>query len=187
MEIVTIIVIAIALAMDSFAVSITLGLSLKKFRLTSVARICCFFACFQGIMPVIGWWLGHSFADIISAYDHWLAFGLLSFIGGKMIYEAMFAHNESEKAYINTDCIKTITTLAIATSIDALAVGISFSLLNVDIILPAIIIGIVTFLFSLAGIGIGWRIGSRFRNKVEILGGILLIGIGIKVLIDHML
>ncbi len=136
-------------------------------------------------MPVIGWWLGQTFADAISAYDHWVVFALLLFIGGKMVYEAL--QYQESAPYINVYNNKTITTLAFATSIDALAVGISFSLLDVHIILPAIVIGLVTFLFSLMGISIGWKLGSIFRNKVELIGGILLIGIGIKILIEHLI
>ncbi|MBS2097508.1 manganese efflux pump MntP [Carboxylicivirga linearis] len=185
MEFLSLLLLAVALAMDSFAVSITVGLSIKKIKFNPVGKVCLLFAFFQGIMPVIGWALGQSFADAISAYDHWVVFALLLFIGGKMLYEA-FQYNESAP-FVNAYNNKTITMLAIATSIDALAVGISFSLLNVDIVMPAIVIGIVTFIFSHLGIAIGWKLGSIFRNKMEIIGGILLIGIGIKILIEHLL
>lgn len=185
MELISLLLIAVALAMDSFAVSISVGLSLKKFQLSTIGKVCLFFAVFQGSMPLIGWWLGQSFSDLISSIDHWVVFVLLSFIGGKMVIGAL-KYQESAP-YVNIYSNKTITALAFATSIDALAVGISFSLLNVDIIVPALIIGLVTFFFSLIGISLGWRLGSRFRNKIELLGGIILIGIGVKILIEHTL
>ncbi|MCU4165251.1 manganese efflux pump MntP family protein [Carboxylicivirga caseinilyticus] len=185
MEFFSLLLIAIALAMDSFAVSITVGLSIKKIKFNPVGKVCLTFAFFQGIMPVIGWFLGQSFAESISAYDHWVVFILLLFIGGKMLYEA-FQYQESAP-FVNAYNNKTITMLAIATSIDALAIGISFSLLDVDIVFPAIVIGMVTFIFSHLGIAIGWKLGSIFRNKIEIIGGLLLIGIGIKILVEHLL
>lgn len=184
MEILSLLVLAVGLAMDSFAVSITVGLSINQFRFKTVGKVCFLFALFQGSMPVIGWWLGLSFAEAISDYDHWVVFALLLFIGGKMIYESL-QYKESAP-YINVYNNKTITALALATSIDALAVGISFSLLDVYIILPAIVIGLVTLLFSLLGISIGWKLGSIFRNKIELIGGLLLIAIGIKILIEHL-
>lgn len=174
---------AIALAMDSFAVSISAGLSLKFFQLKTMSKISVFFAVFQGLMPVIGWFLGRSFENYIKSIDHWVAFLLLSFIGGKMIYES-FKH-ESEAPCINPHCTKTITTLAIATSIDALAVGISFSLLGVEIMFPAFIIGLTTLIFAFGGLTIGLRLGSVLKNKIEFLGGVILIGIGMKILLEH--
>ncbi|MBI9064117.1 MAG: manganese efflux pump [Marinilabiliaceae bacterium] len=185
MEFLTLLMLAIALAMDSFAVSISAGLSLKYFQLKAMGKISVFFAVFQGLMPVIGWFLGRTFESYIKSFDHWVAFVLLSFIGGKMVYEAL--KHESEAPCINPHCNKTITTLAIATSIDALAVGISFSLLGVEILFPAIVIGITTFIFAFAGLTLGIRLGSVFKNKIELIGGLILIGIGIKILLEHTL
>jgi len=185
MEILSLLVLSIALAMDSFAVSITVGLSIQQFQYRTVGKVCFLFALFQGSMPVIGWWLGQSFNESISAIDHWVVFALLLAIGGKMIFEAL--RYQEAAPYINVYSNKTISTLAMATSIDALGVGISFSILQVDILFPALIIGIVTFLFSLLGISIGWKLGSICRNKIELIGGLLLIGIGIKVLLEHLL
>lgn len=184
MEIFSLLILAIALAMDSFAVSITVGLSIKQFHFSTVGKVCFLFAFFQGTMPVIGWWLGQTFADAISSYDHWVVFVLLLFIGGKMVLGAI--KYQEAAPFINVYSNKTITTLAIATSIDALAVGISFSLLQVNIVLPAVVIGLVTFIFSFLGISIGWKLGSICRNKIELIGGLLLIGIGIKILIEHL-
>lgn len=185
MELITLLLIASALAMDSFAVSISAGLSLKKLKLSTMLRISITFAVFQGMMPVIGWFVGQSFADIITAYDHWVVFLLLSIIGGKMIYESFC--NEPSAKCININCNKTITGLAIATSIDALAVGVSFSLLNLEIYFPALVIGLITLVFSFAGLTIGYKLGSIFRSKIELIGGIILIAIGIKILISHLM
>jgi len=185
MELLTLFLIAIGLAMDSFAVSITAGLSLKRFKLSTISRVSIVFAFFQGLMPVIGWALGQTFSDIISAYDHWVVFGLLLLIGGKMIYESL---TQQEEAHcINIYSKRTICTLGMATSIDALAVGISFSLLNVEIFFSAAIIGVTTFILSFLGLTLGLKLGSIFRSKVELLGGVILIGIGIKVLVSHLM
>ncbi|MBK3517707.1 manganese efflux pump MntP [Carboxylicivirga marina] len=185
MELITLLLLACALAMDSFAVSITAGLSLKQFNATTMSRISVTFALFQGLMPVIGWSLGTNFAAAISRYDHWIVFALLCFIGGKMIYDAIQQHEQAH--CINIYSKRTICSLAIATSIDALAVGFTFSLLEVDIVFSAFIIGLMTFIFSFAGLTIGLKLGSIFQRKVEFIGGLLLIAIGTKVLITHLL
>ena len=184
MNIITIILIAFGLAMDAFAVSIASGVTLKCFKVGPAFRVAIFFGGFQALMPVLGWLAGSSFQQYIAAFDHWIAFGLLSFIGGKMIYESFLL----EKTGSNCDPNKptTIFLLAIATSIDALAVGLSFAVLNIQIIQPAIIIGIITFLLSLLGVYLGGKFGSLFENKIELIGGIVLIGIGLKILIEHL-
>ena len=184
MNLVTIIIIAVGLAMDAFAVSIASGVTLKEVRLSYALRIALFFGGFQAVMPLIGWLVGSSFSSYIAAFDHWVAFGLLAFIGGKMIYESTIL-KEAEK---KTDPRKLIVlfVLAIATSIDALAVGLSFSFLDVTIVEPVIIIGLITFLLSFAGVYIGTKAGSMFENKIEIIGGVILIGVGIKILIEHL-
>ena len=168
--------------MDAFAVSITSGITIKRLHINHALKIALFFGLFQAIMPIIGWLAGLSLRDYISAVDHWIAFGLLSFIGCKMIYESITV--QSSKKEINPLNVYVLLVLSIATSIDALAVGISFAFLKVSIVTPVIIIGTVTFLLSYLGVYIGDRIGHFFENKIEIAGGILLIGIGIKILVE---
>ncbi len=169
--------------MDSFAVSITAGSVLKHFHFKAMGKISFLFALFQGAMPVIGWFAGNSFEEYISDYDHWIAFVLLSTIGGKMIYEAFWGKNDTP--YLDPNSFKKMAILAIATSIDAFVLGVSFSILDVNIIYPAFIIGLVTFIFSFAGLTIGIKVGNTFGSKVEIIGGLMLIGIGVKVLLEH--
>jgi len=184
MDFITIFIIAVGLAMDAFAVSIASGVTLKCFQARPAFRVALFFGGFQAIMPVLGWLAGSSFKQYIEAYAHWVAFGLLAFIGGKMIYESFVIKDTESKCDPNN--ITTVFILAIATSIDALAVGLSFSVLQVQIITPVIIIGIVTFLLSLAGVYIGGKFGSLFENKIELLGGLVLIGIGVKILFENL-
>jgi putative Mn2+ efflux pump MntP len=182
MDIISIIIIAVGLAMDAFAVSITSGITIKRLHINHALKIALFFGLFQAIMPIIGWLAGLSLRDYISAIDHWIAFGLLSFIGCKMIYESITV--QSSKKEINPLNVYVLLVLSVATSIDALAVGVSFAFLKVSIVTPVIIIGTVTFLLSYLGVYIGDRIGHFFENKIEIAGGILLIGIGIKILVE---
>jgi len=179
----TLIFIAVALAMDSFAVSISTGSVLKQFHFKAMGKISFLFALFQGAMPVIGWYAGESFEEYIRDYDHWVAFILLTLIGGKMIYEAL--GSKEETSYLDPYSFRKMATLAIATSIDAFAIGISFSILNIDIVFPAIIIGIITFLFSFGGLTIGIKLGKAFGSKVELIGGLILIFIGVKILLEH--
>jgi len=181
-----IIIIAVGLAADAFAVSVSSGAIIEKLHLRHALRIAVFFGFFQGLMPWIGWKIGSLASDLIRSVDHWLAFALLCFIGGKMIYESRKLEEEIEKT-INPLNIYVLFTLAIATSIDALAVGITFSFLNVSIVEPVIVIGIVTFIFSLAGTYIGEFFGHVFEDKIEFVGGLILIGIGTKILIEHTL
>lgn len=184
MEIITVLFIAVALSMDAFAVSIASGLTVKHLKVRHALRIAVFFGSFQAIMPLIGWSAGFSLRDFISSVDHWVAFGLLSIIGLKMIFES-FKMNSEEKSTDSLN-IYTLLILSVATSIDALAVGLSLAFLNVSIVTPAIIIGIVTFMFSLAGFFIGGRFGHFFEKKIEVAGGLILIGIGVKILIQHL-
>jgi len=184
MDIISIIFIAFGLAMDAFAVSITSGLTIKQLRINDALKIAIFFGSFQAIMPLIGWSAGLSFRDFISGIDHWIAFGLLSLIGCKMIYESSKMEVNSKK--IDPLNVSVLLMLSIATSIDALAVGLSLSFLNVSIALPAIIIGVVTFLLSIFGVYLGNRFGHYFERKIEIIGGLILIGIGIRILINHL-
>ena len=182
MDMISIVIIAVGLAMDAFAVSITSGITIKRLHINHALKIALFFGLFQAIMPIIGWLAGLSLRDYISAIDHWIAFGLLSFIGCKMIYESLTV--QSSKKEINPLNVYVLLVLSVATSIDALAVGVSFAFLKVSIVTPVIIIGTVTFLLSYLGVYIGDRIGHFFENKIEIAGGLLLIAIGIKILVE---
>lgn len=179
-----IILIALGLAMDAFAVSIASGVTLQKFKFRIAFRVAFFFGFFQAIMPLIGWFAGHQFSRFISAIDHWLAFGLLAFIGGKMIYESTIL--EKTETTCDPRKINILFILAVATSIDALAIGLSFSFLNITIITPVLIIGLVTFFLSFLGVFLGDRFGRLFEGKIELIGGIVLIAIGTKILFEHL-
>ena len=183
MNIVTIFFIAFGLAMDAFAVAITSGIAIKDVKANHAFKIALFFGGFQALMPVVGWLSGIGLKGFILGIDHWVAFGLLSFIGAKMIYESAKMGPAAKKSPLN---IYTLLILSIATSIDALAVGVTFAFLNIAIIIPVVIIGVVTFLLSFSGVFIGNRIGHFFEKKIEIAGGLVLIGIGIKILTGHL-
>lgn len=184
MYMITIILIAFALAMDAFAVSITSGTTIKHLRMNNALKISIFFGSFQAVMPFIGWLAGLRLRDFISHVDHWIAFGLLSLIGCRMIYESTKLP-ASEKGF---DPLKiyVLLTLSVATSIDALAVGISFAFLNIYIATPVVVIGMVTFLLSFLGVFVGNHFGHFFETKIELIGGLILIGIGIKILVEHL-
>jgi len=184
MQIITIILLAVGLAMDAFAVSISSGVVLKNIKLGDAVKISFFFGMFQALMPVIGWLAGLSLQNYISEVDHWVAFGLLSIIGLRMIYGSLKGNDG--KNGINPLEIPVLFMLSIATSIDALVVGISFAFLHVSIITPAVIIGIITFFLSFIGVFIGNKLGKLFTKKIEIIGGIILISIGIKILAEHL-
>ncbi len=184
MDIVSILFIALGLSLDAFAVSVSSGVAIRNLKISHALKIAIFFGAFQAIMPLLGWLAGVSVRGVIEKYDHWIAFGILSIIGVKMIYESFKIKPCDECA----DPLKfyTLLILAIATSIDALAVGTTFAFLDVVIAVPAMIIGLVTFIVSFAGVYIGDRFGHFFENKIEVLGGLCLIGIGIKILIEHL-
>lgn len=169
--------------MDAFAVSITNGITIKHQRINNALKIGLFFGSFQALMPLIGWLTGLRLRDFISGIDHWVAFGLLSLIGGKMIYESTKIVRDKEIISLN---VFVLLILSIATSIDALVVGLSFAFLKISIATPIIIIGIITFMLSFFGVLVGNRLGHFFENKMEIIGGFILIGIGIKILIQHL-
>jgi len=183
MDISIILLLALGLSIDSFAVSVANGLTIKKLSLADKLKIAFSLALFQGLMPLIGWYAGIEIASYIKKIDHWIAFILLAFIGLKMIYES-FSKEKTEE----NEVLKKSTLLAqsIATSIDAFAVGISFAFLDIDIFIPVIIIGVVTFIASLIGLQIGKYMGVRFGKYIEIFGGLVLIGIGLKILIEHL-
>jgi putative Mn2+ efflux pump MntP len=174
--------IALGLAMDSFSVSVANGLANRAFITSKALLLALFFGFFQALMPVVGWVAGSSVADLISGFDHWLAFGLLSFIGLRMIYES--TKKESAKL-VSSLSIKVLLILSLATSIDALAVGLSFSFLETSILVPAIVTGVVTFFLSFLGVFVGNRFGGMLSNKVEVLGGLILIVIGLRILLEH--
>jgi putative Mn2+ efflux pump MntP len=184
MDIVSVFLIATGLAMDAFAVSVASGLAEQKLRFRYAFKIAIFFGMFQAIMPVAGWLMGFGLRAYIAEVDHWVAFGLLVLVGGKMIYES-FKLKEAENQS-GPHGIYVLLLLSIATSIDALAIGVSLTLINVPIMTPAVVIGIVTFVFSCSGVYIGNKFGHFFEKKIEALGGLILIGIGLKILIEHL-
>lgn len=188
MNIVTILLIALGLAMDAFAVSVATGFSATRFRLVPALRMAISFGFFQAIMPLIGWYAGQGLRTLISGVDHWIAFALLAAVGGKMIYESRHIRDDEEEQRDHDGSVSfcRLMFLSVATSIDALAVGLSLSFLNVAIALPATVIGIVTLILSLAGVYIGRRVGHLFENKIELIGGLILVGIGIKIVIEHL-
>ncbi|MDD5766583.1 MAG: manganese efflux pump MntP family protein [Candidatus Marinimicrobia bacterium] len=184
MDFITIFLLAIGLSMDAFAVAISCGLTLKPPKMRNALRLSGSFGAFQALMPVIGWALGQTLAKYIQNVDHWIAFVLLVFIGGKMIYESL--DKDSCENHIDPSNNKVLLTLSIATSIDALAVGVTFAFLQFNIIFPVLYIGITTFCITLLGVYIGKKIGGMLGKKVEIFGGLVLIGIGAKILIEHL-
>lgn len=185
MGLIEIIIIGIGLAMDAFAISICKGLSIKEINLQKAIVISSYFGIFQAGMPVMGYVLSKRFENFVTSIDHWIAFFLLFFIGLNMIKDAF--EKKEDKNLENDDMgFKEMVMLSVATSIDALAVGITFAFLNVDIFSSTIIIGIITFIISLLGVFIGKRFGDIFEKKAEVLGGIILILIGIKILAQHL-
>lgn len=183
MDFFSIIVIAVGLAMDAFAVSVASGVTMKQMGLRQTLTIAASFALFQAFMPVIGWFAGLSFRNYIAAYDHWIVFGLLAGIGIKMIYESRRREDDEEVKPVMSG--GRLLLLSIATSIDALAVGLSFAILSINILAPALIIGFVTGGLSHAGIILGRKVGHLFEGKIEIIGGVILILIGLKILLQH--
>lgn len=169
--------------MDAFAVSVCKGLAMPKCTFKKAAIVGLWFGGFQALMPAIGYILGAQFQEAIASIDHWIAFVLLALIGGNMIHEAL--DNDEEEADASLD-VKTMFLLAVATSIDALAIGITFAFLKVNIIPAVCFIGIVTFIISFAGVKIGNVFGARYKNKAEIVGGIILILLGLKILLEHL-
>lgn len=184
MEMISSLLIAVGLAMDAFAVSVTSGATATHDRLKTALTAALFFGTFQAFMPVIGWFGGLEFSDFVTGYDHWIAFGLLTLIGVKMIYESMTTEPGERTA--NLLDLRVLTLLALATSIDALAVGVTFAFLSVSIFVPVIVIGVVTFVLSFLGVYIGNRFVGFFENRIEIVGGLILIGIGLKILLEDL-
>ena len=175
--------IGIGLAMDAFAVSVCKGLSMKRMNWKSAGVIALYFGIFQAVMPLAGYLMGTAFSGFVESIDHWIAFFLLAIIGGKMIKDSF--DDEMEKRNDHTD-IKTMLLLSIATSIDALAVGITFAFFDSKILLSATMIGVITFILSMVGVKVGNLFGDKFQNQADLIGGIMLIMIGIKILLEHL-
>lgn len=184
MTLITIILLAVALGMDAFAVSIASGIAIKDLRIKHSLIIASWFGFFQAIMPLLGWLGGVKLQRYIEHVDHWIVFGMLLFIGCKMIYEAFKI--ESVENRTNPMDIEVLFALSIATSIDAFAAGVSFALLDVSVVAPVLIIGVITFIMSFTGVWIGNRGTHFFEKKMEVAAGVVLIGIGVKVLISHL-
>ncbi len=176
--------IGVGLSMDAFAVAVCKGLNMKKVDKVYCLVIALFFGGFQALMPWLGWMLGSQFEKYIVSVDHWIAFALLAFLGGKMVLEALKKEEEKQEE-VKLD-FKELFLLAVATSIDALAVGITFAFLNVNIVPAITLIGCTTFTITAGGVFIGNIFGSRFKEKAEILGGVILILIGVKILVEHL-
>ena len=187
MGIIEVLLIAVGLSMDAFAAAICKGLAMPRLRVGQALVVAVFFGGFQALMPTIGYVLGSQFESFIAPVDHWIAFVLLAFIGGKMLVEALRGGEEEagEEAASKLD-LREMTVLAVATSIDALAVGVTFAFLHVDIVSSALQIGATTFVLSFLGVVVGRAFGARFEKPASIVGGVVLILIGCKILLEHL-
>ena len=185
MNILVLVGIAIGLSMDALAVSVANGIMIKKLQVRHAFRIAFSFGFFQAIMPLIGWAAGITFSTYIKEIDHWVAFGLLVLVGSRMIWESLTSSKKDEAA---KNCLHfpTLLILSFATSIDALAVGVSFAFLDMTIWLPILLIGFITFVICFMGVILGNKLGPFFGNKLGVIGGLVLIGIGINILIEHL-
>jgi len=184
MDLVTIIIIAVGLSMDAFAVSVVSGAACKQLKVRHTLRMAVFFGGFQAFMPLVGALAGLTVKGYIAGYDHWIAFALLVAVGGKMIYESFKLAPAGGKFDLSN--IFVLLVLSIATSIDALTVGVTLPLLKIPIATAAAIIGVVTFVLSALGVSIGKRTGHFFESKIEAIGGLALIGLGVKILLEHL-
>ena len=183
MGFVELLLLSVGLGMDAFAVSVCKGISMKKMNWKKACIIGLYFGGFQALMPVLGYFLGSTFESVISNLDHWIAFGLLAIIGGNMIKDAFSKECDSFDDDVR---FKAMIVLAIATSIDALAVGITFAFLKVNLILAISMIGVITFILAIVGTKVGNRFGDKYEKKAEFVGGVILILLGIKILLEHM-
>ncbi len=184
MTLVELFLIAVGLSMDAFAVAVCKGLSMPKLNKKHAVIIGLYFGGFQGLMPLIGYYLGSHFKDAIVSIDHWIAFILLAIIGGNMVKEALSTGDE-EELDPSVD-VKSMTLLAVATSIDALAVGVTFAFLQVQIMAAVSFIGSITFILSIIGVCVGHHFGMKYKSKAELAGGVILILMGAKILIEHL-
>jgi manganese efflux pump family protein len=179
--------VACALAMDAFAVAIVAGLTLKPMTRRHVFRLAFHFGLFQALMPIAGWVAGNAVHQYIEAFDHWIAFGLLAYVGANMVRGAIRSDNEQERSARDPTSGWQLVLLSVATSIDALAVGLSLAMLGSPIVTPAIVIGLVAAAFTAGGMVLGRRIGALWGKRVELLGGIVLVAMGLKILLEHTL
>lgn len=184
MNFLELLLIAVGLSMDAFSVSVCKGLTTRKFSLRMALTCGLWFGLFQALMPTVGYFLGAQFQEMIEAYDHWIAFGLLALIGVNMIREALSGDEETPPD--SSLSIRTMFLLGVATSIDALAVGVTFACIQVEIWSSVLVIGLTTFVFSVLGVRIGNLFGSKFKKNAEVFGGIILILIGLKILLEHL-
>ena len=182
MGIAELVIIAVGLSMDAFAVSIGKGLSLKQIKLRHVLSVGLWFGGFQALMPLIGYLLGATFTAVVSDFDHWIAFFLLGIIGFNMIRDSF---SKEEEKHDDDFSFRTMFMLAVATSIDALAVGVSFAFLSVDLWISVALIGLITFAFSAVGLKIGNIFGNKYKSKAEFTGGVVLVLMGVKILVEH--
>ena len=178
--------IAVGLSADAFSVSVCKGLNMRKLNFKHAYIIALFFGVFQAAMPLLGYLLGTGFSEYIERFDHWITFALLAFIGGKMVVEAIREKDGETEKKTDTISMGELTVLAVATSIDALAVGITFAFLKVNILPSVLLIGVTTFALSLGGVLLGNRFGAKYKTKAEIAGGVILILIGLKILLEHL-
>lgn len=185
MSFLEVVLIAVGLAMDAFAVAIGIGSGGHARGPRPVFRLSFHFGLFQFMMPVLGWVAGASVAQFIGGIDHWIAFGLLAFVGGHMIRSGLDPSHETEAGDPSRG--RTLVMLSVATSIDALAIGLGLAMLGIDIIFPSVVIGVVAAGFTLVGLAIGYRLGQVFGKRMEIIGGLILIGIGLRVLLSHLM
>ena len=183
MDLISIALLAISLSMDAFAVSIGNGITIRNLRPWHAIKTGLFFGVFQALMPTIGWLAGRSISTYIVDYDHWIAFGLLAIIGGNMIRESLSKEEECPDASLS---VKAMLPMAIATSIDALAVGVSFAFLSVNIGAAVSFIGVITFVLSMVGVKAGSLFGAKYKSKAELAGGVILILMGLKILLEHL-
>jgi len=196
MPLMTLLLLALGLAMDATAVSVASAVAAPRVRARDALLLALLFGCFQALMPTLGWVVGAQFADAISAWDHWLAFVLLGGIGAKMLHEAYTHHHPGEGDLRKADEASTgrspfhpgrLVIMAVATSIDALAAGVTLPVLDINIAMAVAIIGVVTFVLCLLGVSVGRRFGEALEGKLDILGGLVLIGLGVKTLLEHLL
>ena len=201
MGVIELLLIGVGLSMDAFAVAVCKGLGMRSINYRHALTIALFFGVFQALMPLVGWALGSQFASLVTPVDHWIAFGLLALIGGKMLWDALHEgdaegtgpSSEGTSRGLQTDRsqgerldLRELTMLAVATSIDALAVGISFAFLDIDLWVAISLIGVTTFALSFAGVAIGNRFGARYEKGAAMVGGTVLICIGLKILVEHL-
>jgi len=186
MGFVELLLLAIGLSMDAFAVSVCKGLCMKRLNLRQATVVALFFGGFQALMPLVGWALGTQFEQFITPVDHWIAFVLLALIGGKMLWDAFHEDEELSCPADGKLDLRELVMLAVATSIDALAVGITFAFLRVDILTSVGLIGVTTFALSIVGVAVGHRFGARYEKPATVVGGIVLILIGLKILLEHL-